>query len=62
MNTKYTIKNFRIFDEDGETIDLKPITILTGCNSSGKSSIVKSLTMQCDYFAALKQDILKEKP
>lgn len=56
MNTKYTIKNFRIFDEDGETIDLKPITILTGCNSSGKSSIVKSLTMLCDYFAALKQD------
>lgn len=56
MNTKYTIKNFRIFDEDGETIDLKPVTILTGCNSSGKSSIVKSLTMLCDYFAALKQD------
>lgn len=56
MNTKYTIKNFRIFDEDGETLDLKPITILTGCNSSGKSSIVKSLTMLCDYFAALKQD------
>lgn len=56
MNTKYTIKNFRIFDEDGETIDLKPITILTGCNSSGKSSIVKSLAMLCDYFAALKLD------
>lgn len=56
MNTKYTIKNFRIFDEDGETIELKPITILTGCNSSGKSSIVKSLTMLCDYFAVLKQD------
>ena len=37
MNTKYTIKNFRVFDSYGATIDLKPLTILTGCNSSGKS-------------------------
>ena len=56
MNTKYTIKNFRVFDEDGVSIELKPITILTGCNSSGKSSIVKSLLLLCDYFSSLKQD------
>ena len=42
MNTKLQIKNFRVFDENGATIDLKPFTILTGCNSSGKSSIVKA--------------------
>ena len=42
MNTKFTIKNFRVFDENGVTLDLKPLTILTGCNSSGKSSIVKA--------------------
>ena len=42
MNTKLIIKNFRVFDENGATIDLKPLTILTGCNSSGKSSIVKA--------------------
>lgn len=45
MNTKYTIKNFRVFDEKGVTVDIKPITILTGCNSSGKSSIVKSMVL-----------------
>lgn len=56
MNTKYTIKNFRVFDEDGVSIELKPLTILTGCNSSGKSSIVKSLLLLCDYFSSLKQD------
>lgn len=56
MNTKYTIKNFRVFDSYGATIDLKPLTILTGCNSSGKSSIVKSLLLLCDYFSSLKQD------
>ena len=32
MNTKLTIKNFRVFDENGVTVDLKPITVLTGCN------------------------------
>lgn len=42
MNTKLTIKNFRVFDENGISIDIKPLTILTGCNSSGKSSIVKA--------------------
>ena len=56
MNTKYTIKNFRVFDEDGVSVELKPLTILTGCNSSGKSSIVKSLLLLCDYFSSLKQD------
>lgn len=45
MNTQYTIKNFRIFDTKGADIQFKPISILTGCNSSGKSSIVKSLLL-----------------
>ena len=42
MNTRLQIKNFRVFDEKGVSIDIKPLTILTGCNSSGKSSIVKA--------------------
>lgn len=61
MNTTFTIKNFRIFDEDGETFDLKPLTILTGCNSSGKSSVVKGLSLLCEYFAALKEDKINGK-
>ena len=56
MITKYTIKNFRVFDENGASFDLKPLTILTGCNSSGKSSIVKSLLLLCDYLSSLKED------
>ena len=50
MKTKYTIKNFRVFDEKGVTVDIKPITILTGCNSSGKSSIVKSMVLLNTYI------------
>ena len=56
MNTKYTIKNFRVFDSEGAEIRLNPLTFLTGCNSSGKSSIVKSLLLLCDYLSQLKED------
>lgn len=56
MNTKYTIKNFRVFDEKGVTVDIKPITILTGCNSSGKSSIVKSMVLLNTYIESLQED------
>ena len=56
MNTKYAIKNFRVFDSEGAVIKLNPLTFLTGCNSSGKSSIVKSLLLLCDYLSQLKED------
>lgn len=45
MKYQYKIKNFRVFDEDGVKLDMAPITILTGCNSSGKSSFVKSMLL-----------------
>jgi predicted ATPase len=43
-NLKFTINNFRIFDKP-HTFELAPITILTGPNNSGKSSLVKALLM-----------------
>ena len=49
MNTKLTIKNFRVFDKNGVTIDIKPLTILTGCNSSGKSSVVKGISLLSQF-------------
>ena len=55
MNNLYTIKNFRVFDEKGATLSIKPITILTGCNSSGKSSIVKSIVLLDTYIKGLKE-------
>ena len=50
MITDYTIKNFRVFDKKGVTIEFAPLTFLVGCNSSGKSSIVKSLSLLNSFF------------
>lgn len=51
MRADLTIKNFRVFDhKQGATIKLAPLTILTGCNSSGKSSVVKALLLLKDFF------------
>lgn len=44
-NPIFSIKNFRSFGEDGADFELAPITVLTGCNSAGKSSLVKALML-----------------
>ena len=43
MKSTIGIKNFRSFDSEGCSISLNPISILTGTNSSGKSSFVKGI-------------------
>ena len=54
MITSITLENYKSF-KDSTTVDLKPLTILCGVNSSGKSSVLKSLLM-------MKQTIEKESP
>lgn len=56
MNCNYLVRNFRVFDAQGADISLRPITILTGCNSSGKSSLVKSLLLLKNYVEQAKKD------
>ena len=55
MKTRFHIKNFRVFDENGVTFDLKPITILTGANSSGKSSMVKAMFLLDGFLGQIKK-------
>ena len=45
MNPVFSIKNFRSFGEEGADFELAPITVLTGCNSAGKSSMTKALIL-----------------
>lgn len=56
MYTDLTIKNFRIFDEDGTVVPLRSVTILTGCNNAGKSSIVKALCLLKDFCQQIEAD------
>lgn len=44
-NPIFSLKNFRSFGEEGADFEIAPITILTGCNSAGKSSLVKALML-----------------
>lgn len=57
MESRLTIKNFRVFDESGATIDIKPITILTGANSSGKSTVVKAVFLLNSFLEQIKKAI-----
>lgn len=56
MYTDFTIKNFRVFDEEGTTVPLRTVTILTGCNNAGKSSIVKALCLLKDFCQQIETD------
>ena len=55
MKLTYGIKNFRVFDKDGAVFNLKPVTILTGANCSGKSSLVKSLLLIKDFINQMRE-------
>lgn len=55
-NYTFGLKNFRVFDEKGAEFEIAPITILTGCNSSGKSTAIKSLMLLKQFFTTLKDD------
>ena len=46
----FKISNFRLINNHGVNIAFKPITVLTGANSSGKSSYVKALVLFRDFL------------
>lgn len=52
----YTIRNFRVFGDESVSFNIRPITVLTGCNSSGKSSMNKSMLLLSDMFRKINAD------
>jgi len=44
-----SLENFRVF-KDKSSFELAPITILTGANSSGKSSVIKALNLMQGFY------------
>lgn len=57
MYTTFSINNFRVFDQEEMEVKLRPITILTGCNNSGKSSITKALCLMKDFCRQIDHDL-----
>ena len=53
-NPIFSLKNFRSFGEEGADLELAPITVLTGCNSAGKSSLVKAQLLLKDFLQRFK--------
>lgn len=45
MLSRFSTRNIKSIGEDGVTLELKPLTILVGPNSSGKSSILQALAI-----------------
>ena len=48
MIKKLTLKNFKAFEE--ETFNIAPLTLITGINGMGKSSIIQSLLLLKDNY------------
>lgn len=59
MNS-FRITNFRVFDNTGTKVDFSPITILTGSNSSGKSSFVKAMVLLKDWLDGIRNEYKKD--
>ena len=48
MIKKLTLKNFKAFEE--EAFNIAPLTLITGINGMGKSSIIQSLLLLKDNY------------
>lgn len=62
MNTTLGIKNFRLFDSKGVEVDIRPLTILTGCNSSGKSTVVKAIILLNEFLRSWQSNPYRPEP
>ena len=58
MLTELKLANFRIFDDE-VTVRFRPITVLIGRNSSGKSSIIKFLSMLRQSLGSSRSEFLE---
>ncbi len=50
------IDNFKCIKK--QSFELPPLTILTGINSTGKSSIIQSILLLSKYYSQINKDLL----
>ena len=56
----FRVSNFRLFGSEGTEVKFKPVTVLTGANSSGKSSFVKAMVVFGHYLDSLLNDYRRD--
>ena len=56
----FRVSNFRLFGSEGTEVKFKPVTVLTGANSSGKSSFVKAMVVFGHYLDSLVNDYRRD--
>lgn len=56
----YKVTNFRLFGSEGAEIIFRPVTLFTGANSSGKSSLVKSIVVFQSFLQSLIDDYRRD--
>jgi predicted ATPase len=61
LDLTYRLKNFRSFEDTG-ALDLAPLTVLCGSNSSGKSSILKSMLLLRQSTEFRRARLLRDAP
>ncbi|MCR5880607.1 ATP-binding protein [Phenylobacterium sp. J367] len=61
MDLTYRLKNFRSFEDTG-ALELAPLTLLCGSNSSGKSSILKSMLLLRQSTEFRRARLLRDAP
>ena len=55
---RITLDNFRVFGTEA-SFELAPVTVLTGKNNSGKSSLIKAFLVLADYLEQEDQTVLR---
>ena len=56
----FKVSNFRLFDSDGAEVLFRPVTLLTGTNSSGKTSFIKALVVFQGFLQGLIDDYRRD--
>jgi hypothetical protein len=62
MITGLTVKNFRCFTDDLERLPLRPLTLLVGENSTGKSSFLAAIRLAWDIGNTARRIDFNEEP
>lgn len=54
--TSIYLRNFRKIGREGSVVSFSPVTIFTGCNSAGKSTVAKAMILMDSYLSDIRSN------